>query len=78
LQLDGPLRRLGQRAEDGDGEEVVDVAGDEPAGDDGHQDEGEGAQQAAAQFVQVFEERHLRAEPPLVALALVLFVVQKS
>jgi hypothetical protein len=52
------------------------VVGDEPAGDEGDEDEDEGADEPAAQLVQVFEEGHLRAELRLVAV--VLFVVKKS
>jgi hypothetical protein len=58
-----PPLRFGQRDAAGAGEEVVDVIGDPPAEEERGEDEDGGAHQAAAQLVEVFEERHLAAEP---------------
>jgi hypothetical protein len=77
LERHGAPLRLGQSLADGDGEEVVDVVGEVPAEAEGDGDEEDGADEATAQLVEVFEKRHLPAEPLLGLVALVVALALK-
>jgi len=55
--------RVGERGEHGAREKVIDVVGNEPAAHEDDDDEDDRADEAAAQLVQMIEERHLAAEP---------------
>jgi hypothetical protein len=53
--------RFGKRALNRDGEKVVNVIGDEPAAEEGDEDEDDATNDATTQLVEVIQKRHLPA-----------------